>query len=166
MPLMKPSRYNLRTVLEVRERAKQDAGKVVAARRAELGKAEVELERCVAAVEGCRRRQREARRSMSESAAAGIDAHRLLAHRTHLADLRAQEGELIAAVERQRAVVARAERDVEAALALLTEAAKELQVIEKHREGWQQEQTRIGARRDQKLSDEIGAIIHRRRSAN
>jgi flagellar export protein FliJ len=60
--------------------------------------------------------------------------------------------------------VSRCETEVERARAALVEAAREVRVIEKHREGWQERQRREAARREQKLNDEIGAILHERKA--
>ena len=159
---MAKEKYRLQSVLDVRDRAKQDAARTVAARRAQLAEAEAELARREQAVEDCRARQVEARARMVEETKEGAEAHRLVAHRTHLTDLRETEAQLLAAVGQQKNVVARAEAEVEKALAALVEAAKELQVMEKHRETWRERLRRDGARREQKLNDEIGAILRER----
>lgn len=160
---MPKNKYKLQTVLDVRERAKRDAMALVAARRAQLAEAEAELARRELSVARCRDRQRTAQEKMMEDVRRGIEAQTVVAHRAHLADLRRLEEELIAEVERQRPVVERAESELEKALAGLIEASKELQTIEKHREGWQHQTRRREARREEKLSDEIGAIIHERK---
>lgn len=161
---MKSNKYKLQTVLDVRERAQAEAGKSLAARREVLVQAEAVMQRCVAAVDECRRAQRAAHDEMWNNLRDGSVARNVNLRRTHLTDLRLRETQLQAAVEKQRAVVERAETEVEQALARLAEALKELQVIVKHRDGWQVEQRRADGRREQKSSDEIGAIIHRRNS--
>lgn len=163
MPLMPKSKYKLQVVLDVRERAKQDAARRVATRRAELAEAEAELSRRRQAVDDCRGRQRAAQEKLIEKLAEGADVGHVVTHRTHLADLRQLEQELLRRVEQQCTAVARAEHDVETALGLLGEASQELQVIEKHREEWQAQKLLDDQRRAQKLSDEISSIIHERR---
>jgi flagellar export protein FliJ len=159
---MSKSKYRLQPVLEVRERAKQDAAKLVALRRAQLDAAEQELARREGEVVQCRERQQEAHAKMLEEAQSGTEAHCIVTHRTHLADLRRQETELLAAVEEQRAVVARAERDLEDALARLAEASKDVRVMEKHRENWREGERRTEQARERKISDEIAALLHQR----
>lgn len=154
--------YRLGPVLEVRERAKREAARVVAARRAQLEQAEAELARREAEVVACRERQRVGQAEMFGEAQRGTEARRMVAHRTHLADLRRREEQLLAAVEEQRRVVERAGRDLEAALAALAEATKEVRVIEKHRENWREGERRALLKREQKISDEIAAVLHRR----
>lgn len=149
--------------MDVRERAKQDAARVVALRRAQLAEAEAELARREGEVEACRGRQRDAREKMLNEARVGAEARRMVAHRTHLADLREQEEALLAAVEEQRGAVARAERELDAALAALAEASKEFRVIEKHRENWREGERRAERRREQKISDEVASVLHGRK---
>ena len=159
---MPKPKYRLQPVLSVREKAKQEAAKSLATQRAQLADAEVELVRRKAAVDECRARQVVAHEDMLEEVKQGVAAHGLVMHRTHLADLRRVEQELIAEVEAQRRTVAAAEGEVEKAVTALIEASREVQVIEKHHESWQQNARREDERREQKLGDEIGAITHRR----
>jgi flagellar export protein FliJ len=158
-------KYRLQPVLGAREQSKREAERLLAARMAQLAEAEAELARREREVESCRERQASARAEMLEMMNEGAAAARALSHRTHLADLRAQEEALRAAVGEQRAVVARCEAELERARAALVEAAREVRVIEKHKENWREGERRESARREQKLNDEIGAILHERRSS-
>lgn len=162
MRVMAGPKYRLQPVLGVREQLKREAERLLASRVAQLAEAEEELARRVRAVDACLARQAAARAEMFGEMGGGAAAARALTHRIHLADLRAQEEALRGAVEEQRGAVARSEAEVERARAALVEAAREVRVIEKHREGWQERQKRESARREQKLNDEIGAILHER----
>jgi flagellar export protein FliJ len=164
MRAMAVKKYRLQPVLGAREQAKREAERLLAARMAQLAAAEEELARRVREVESCRERQATARAEMLEAMREGAAAARAVAHRTHLADLRAQEEALRAAVEEQKGAVARCEAELERARDALVEAAREVRVIEKHRENWRERERRESARREQKLNDEIGAILHERRS--
>lgn len=163
MRAMAVKKYRLQPVLGAREQAKREAERLLAARMAQLAEAEEELARRVGAVEACRERQASARAEMLEAMTGGAAAARALAHRTHLADLRAQEEGLRAAVEEQKGAVARCEAELERARAALVEAAREVRVIEKHRENWREGERREAVRREQKINDEIGALLHDRR---
>ena len=165
MPAMAVKKYRLQPVLGAREAAKHEAERLLAARMEQLAEAEEELARRVREVELCRERQEAARAEMLDVMSGGAAAARALAHRTHLADLRAQEETLRAEAEEQRGVVARCEAELERARAALVEAAREVRVIEKHKENWQERERREAARREQKVNDEIGAILHERRSS-
>jgi flagellar export protein FliJ len=166
MRAMAVKKYRLQPVLGAREQAKREAETLHAARARQLAEAEEELARRLGAVEACRERQAAARAGMLESLKAGAAAAQALAHRTHLADLRAQEETLRAAAEEQRGAVARCEAELERARAALVEAAREVRVIEKHKENWRERERREAVRREQKINDEIGAILHERRSSD
>ncbi|MER3427744.1 MAG: hypothetical protein C4334_06540 [Pyrinomonas sp.] len=161
---MKKNRYHLQRLMELRERAKKQQAELVAAKRAQLAAAEQELNKRQLAVEECRVRQREAKERMFRSAETGLEAAKLVQHRVHLADLKRQEEELIAAVEQQRAVVRRCQDELDKALVALAEATKEHRVIEKHKEKWQEAQRRAEEKKAQKASDEMAGIMHERRS--
>jgi flagellar export protein FliJ len=165
MRAMAVKKYRLQPVLGAREQAKREAERLLAARRQQLAEAEEELARRLRAVEECRARQTSARDEMLQTMSGGAAAARALAHRTHLADLRAQEEDLQAEAEEQRGAVSRCEAEVEKARAALVEAAREVRVIEKHKENWRERERREAVRREQKINDEIGAILHERRSS-
>lgn len=159
---MPKNSYKLQPLLDMRGRAKQEATRRVAARRTQLAEAEAELTQREQAVADCRAQQAAAQEEMMREVKGGVQARRVVAHRTHLADLRQIEQDLRGQLEQQKTVVLRAESELENALAALIEASKELQVIEKHRQEWNQRTQRAEQRRQQKLSDEIGSIIHGR----
>lgn len=163
MHSMSKRKYRLEPVLHVRERARQEAGQRVAERRRILAEAEAELSRRQQCVVECRARQTKAQARMMREFVQGTEAHNLVEYRTHLDDLKQLERHLEEQAAQQQAVVTRATDDVENALAALAEAAKEVKVIEKHREEWAARNRREETRRDQKLSDEIGSILHGRR---
>jgi flagellar export protein FliJ len=156
---MKKPKYRLQTVLDMREKAKKDAAQLVALRRQQLAEAERELEKCRKAVQDNLNLQAKQRSAMHDEMIDGAAARRILSHRTYLADLREQELELRANVVKQEKVVEKAESEVEKALELLTEATKEVKVIEKHKETWRVNLKKETERKEQKLNDEIGAIL-------
>ncbi len=63
---MKPPKYRLQTVLDVRDKAKQDAATHLAACRTKVAEAEGELLRRLQKVERCREDQERLRRRMLE----------------------------------------------------------------------------------------------------
>ena len=158
---MTSNKYKLQAILELREKAKQDSARLMAARRAALEEAEEELARREEMLAQCRVQQAVAQAKMMEEAGGGTEARHIVAHRVHLADLRRNEQQLIEEVREQKSAVSRAEKELEKALAALIEASQELRVIEKHRDGWQQRLGCAKTRREQKLNDEIGMIRHK-----
>ena len=162
---MKAKKYRLETVLGQRRRAKDEAAQMVARRFEQLAQAEQELARRRQALQSCYERQTAAQRQLSEELGRGLQARSILAHQHFLNDLRQLESELAAAVDKQIAVVKNAEREVDAAREKLIETARDLKSIETHKEQWQAAERREEGRREQKLSDEIGAILHGRRES-
>ena len=162
MSAVPKEKYRLQPVLDVRGKAKQAAARLVATRREQLAAAEEELARRRQELADCRRRQVTAREKMLEEFDPDVEANTLVVHRTHLADLRRTEQELVAKVEDQRRAVAAAEAEVERAVDALIEASKEVQVIEKHRDNWRERTRREEQLREQKIGDEIGAVTYRR----
>lgn len=159
---MTAKKYRLETVLTIRNRAKDEAARHVAACFQELEKAEKELARRRLNLHNCREKQTRAQVKMAEQLAEGIQAREILAHQNYLNDLRKMEAELQAEVDRQTQTVAAAAREVETAREKLTEAARELKAVEVHKENFQANKRREENRREQKIGDEIGLILHGR----
>jgi flagellar export protein FliJ len=155
-------KYRLQPVLDVRGQAKQAAARLVAAKRELLAAAQTELGRRQQALADCRQRQAAVQEKMLAEFDGSAEAHTLVTYRTHLADLRQMEQGLIERVEAQTRACESAETEVEKAVGALIEASKEVQVIEKHREHWAERTQRDERHREQTISDEIGALIHRR----
>lgn len=158
--MSKKPKYRLQTVLEMRERAKEDAAQAVAERRRQLEAEEQQLRQREADVEANIARQKQVQREMQENFQIGVAAARAASFRQHLKDLRDTELDLRAAVVMQQKRVAQAEMEVERALQFLAECAKEVKAIEKHKENWQTELKLESERREQKLNDEIGSILY------
>lgn len=159
---MSIEKYNLQRLLEMRARARDEAARFLAEYRRQLSLAEAELTKRKQAVEECRRRQTEMLDALTGKSAGGIKSNEIVRFRLFLKDLREREIELVKSVEDQQATIAREEKKVEKALGELTDAAKELKVIEKHRENWRSDIKKDAERREQKSNDETGAILHQR----
>lgn len=160
---MKAKKYRLETVLTMRGRAKDEAAKLVALRYEQLAQAEEELMRRQRNLQTCYEKQTQARTAMNDELDQGIQAKSVMAHRNFLQDLREQEIQLKDLVEKQKKAVKRAEDEVEIAREKLIDAAKELKAIEVHKQNWIAAEKIEQNRKDQKVSDEIGAILHGRR---
>jgi len=159
---MSQSTYRLASVLEFRSRIKREAARQVAAARTQLLDAEAELRRRHEAVLQCRAQSQALLEKMFVAAERGIEAHRLVEFRIHLCDLRRMEKDLIAAEEQQTAAVLRAESELDRAIASLNEAHEQEKIIEKHRESWTAQVRREEHQREQKLNDEISALLYER----
>lgn len=160
---MAKDQYRLQAVLEIRRKARDSAAALVAMRRTQLGEAEAELQRRQQSVVECQARISSALFQMDDIIKRGVAANKILVHRTHVAALRAHEVKLKYEVEQQKGRVAQAQNEVEKALDGLTEAAREMEAVEKHREAWQETIRLQKERSEQKLNDEISASNHARR---
>ena len=158
-------KYRLETVLGIRARAREEAARQVALRLQNLQAAEEELARRQRALQNCYEQQNKAQNLMNEELAGGIQARGVLAHQNYLNDLRQLEVELKADVEKQIGVVAKAEKELETAREKLVESARDLKSIEVHKANWTVAQEKESAKREQKISDEIGAILYGRRES-
>ena len=163
---MKAKKYRLQSVLNIRSRRRDEAARIVALRFEQLALEQEELSRRRGDLQACYEKQNTAQTAMNEKLDSGIQAKGIVAHRSFLDDLRNLETRLKTAVEDQITAVARAEKEVETAREKLVEAAQELKAIEVHKENWQTAERTGQVRRDQKISDEIGSILHGRRENN
>ncbi len=158
---MKKRNYRLQALIEFRAQAQQEAVRLVTLRRAQLATAEAELQRGMEAVQACRTQQTITQQRMHTATSGGIAARHLVSYRTHLSELRRQETELLAELEQQRLLVSRAETALAQAEVSLLAAARELQTVEKHRAAWHTRKRREDAQHEQKLQDELGAVLYR-----
>ena len=160
---MKAKKYRLETVLGIRNRAREESARQVALRLSQLEQAEEELNRRQLRLQACYEQQNKAQTAMSEELSQGIQARNILAHQNYLNDLRKLEIELKNDVEKQIQAVTKAEKELETAREKLVETARELKSIEVHKANWQVTEQKALNKREQKISDEIGAILHGRR---
>ena len=160
---MKAKKYRLETVLTLRSRTRDEAAQQVALRLHELQAAEDELARRRKKLQTCLEQLDKANAQMNAELEKGIQAREILAHQSFLNDLKKQEADWQRAVEEQTETVSKAEKLLAAAREKLNEAARELKSMETHRANWQSAREKEENRREQKISDEIGAILHGRR---
>ena len=163
---MKAKKYRLETVLGIRNRAKEEAARQVAVRLQQLQAAEEELTRRQRRLQACYEQQNKAQNAMNEELSRGLQAREILAHQNFLNDLRKLEIELQADVEKQIQIVSKAEKELQTAREKLAESARDLKSIEVHKENWRISQNKEQTKREQKISDEIGAILHNRRESS
>lgn len=159
---MPQKKYRLEVVLDVRGKKRDQAAQFVAICRQKLADEELELENRKNILADCRRQIYEAKGKMLAEFDDGTMAGNIVAHRNFVESLKDHEQILQQNVETQKINVGNAEQVVEDAVDKLAEASKELKVIETHKGNWKQTQKREFEKKEQKLSDEIGAILHQR----
>lgn len=152
--------YRLQTLLEIRERKKQETeralGDAMAAHKKEVDKQttmEEELTRMVA-----RREQR--KRDYAEKAMRGeMAAQEVVSANTFIDRLKEQEESQKNAIEGQKAVVAQKLEEVDAARQELLKATQELKALEKHREKFVDEWKKEVAAKEADNMDELAQQI-------
>ena len=157
---MPQKKYRLEVVLDVRGQKKIKAAQFLASRRQELLDAEDELERRKGYLEDCRQEIIKLNDKMMSELDIGTSAGNLVAHRDYHYVLKEKEETIELSIAEQKTNVQLAENNVEDAIDKLADASKELKVIEKHKKNWSDNKKRESIKKEQKLSDEIGAILH------
>ncbi len=153
---MKPPRYPLQAVVDQRGALKEEAKRALAAAiQAAAREAEVlrEKEEARSAAEHDRD---EHARHLYDPDEQGMLPIPLIEKRTEgLRFLDERVREAFLAIEEQKRVLDRAERDVESRRVALVEADRELKVVEKHHENWLADWKREAARGEQRQAEEI-----------
>lgn len=157
---MPKKKYRLETVFRIRERAKDEAAREIAERYEQLALAEEELGRRQLTLQACYEKQSLAQAAMLEQLSGMSQAKSIVSHQIYLKDLKELENALQKAVDDQKQAVEQAENQVELAREKLMEKARDLKAIEIHKENWVKTEKIEEGRREQKLSDEIGAILY------
>lgn len=153
--------YRLQTLIEMRERAKEEAEqafsdsvKALAKEKAELQRLEEEL------VSRKAMRQQKVKEYLQQVMAKGVTGvsgfNQMNRYEARLKD---EEAQLALEIERQRDAVITAEKLVEQRRREMAEAAKELKAIEKHKENWKKAVKEERDKREEMNQEEIGNTL-------
>ena len=152
--------YRLQTLLEMRERAKEEAEQAFSAaikalekEKAELKRLEEELERRKA------ERKQKVMAYLNEVMAKGAGINGMNMMSRFEQRLKDEEAQVALDIERQKEAVKVAERLVEQRRREMAEAAMELKAIEKHRETWQKQIRAERQAREELNQEEIGNTL-------
>jgi flagellar export protein FliJ len=153
--------YRLQTLLEMRERAEEDAKQAFSAAMRALAKEQAELKRLQEDLE-TRKRERKAKVAayMQEVMAKGIGAGGLAGMNRFEDRLKDEEAQVALDIERQKEQVKVAEKLVETRRGEMAEAAKEKKAIEKHKENWQKQVRHERQQKEEMNQEEIGNALH------
>jgi flagellar export protein FliJ len=160
---MAKPKYRLQVVENMRATAKSQAAEFVALCRQKLADEERELLRRKGLVVEMQERQQEEREQMFLKIQTGFIAGDMMAHKEYMLKLKDEENKRQQQVENQQLIVEKAKQEVEKALVKLTEASKELKVLETHHEKWTANVKKEAERKEEKMNDEIGANLYQRR---
>lgn len=152
--------YRLQTLLEMRQRAEDEAKQNFAAAMRKVAEAKQEQTRLE---EELARRKAErvlkVKAYLADLMAKGKGALAVQGMGVYEKRLRGEEDETSAQIDKQKEVVREAESEAERKRLDLAEAAKELKAIEKHKEKWQKEVKAQRDAREQIAGEEIGNAL-------
>ncbi len=129
-------KYRLQPVLDKKERSKKDAEKALADTRAGLAKQEEILRQREQDVQKAIQKKELYASDLAAKMDNGMEMNKITAAKAYLEVLKQNIETAKRKVSEQKKVVNEWELKVEAALQKVTEATKEMKVIEKHKENW------------------------------
>jgi len=156
--------YRLQTLLEMRERAKEEAEQAFSAAIKALEKEKVELKRLEDDLEKRKaERKQKVMAYLNEVMAKGSGINGMNMMSRFEQRLKDEEAQVALDIERQKETVKVAERFVEQKRREMAEAAKELKAIEKHKETWQKQVKAERQQREELTQEEIGSALFQAR---
>ncbi len=152
--------YRLQTVLEMRERAEEEAKQAFSEATQVLVKAKAELKRLEDDLE-TRKRERKAKVQayLQEVMAKGVGAGGLASMNRFEDRLKDEEAQVALEIDRQKEAVKDAEDLLEQRRREMAEAAKEKKAIEKHKEKWVKEVKHEREMKEDLVGEEIGNAL-------
>ena len=157
--------YRLQTLLEMRERAEEEAKqafseamKALAAEKKKLAELEADLERRKAERKG------KIQAYMAEIMKKGANPGAMTQMNRFEQRLKDEEAQVALEIERQKEAVHEAEKLVEQRRAEMAEAAKEKKAIEKHKETWAKQVKYERQQKEDMNTEEIGNTLHLQRT--
>lgn len=156
------SQYDLKVLLDLRGRAKEDAEQEYGAQLNELERRKRVTIECCEALEAAIVRRKQLCEAFDveivEKSVAMADVHRFDAY---IEGLKLDEKDMQRAIKRAELAESVQEREVEEARIGLLEASRQLKAVEKHHEQWLAEQKVLMDRKQSDALDDIAARIWR-----
>ena len=157
-------RYRLQPLLGIKERAKKKAEILLAKAIAKLEAEKKKLKKLEEEKKEIVRRRMECRRELHDKVAAGSAHVRDGSVRiNYLRKLEEDEKKKEEEIERQKEAIQNCETMVKRARRDYIDAAKELRVMEKHKELWWKKVQAEITRQEEREMDELGNVIHQLR---
>ncbi len=156
--------YRLQTLLEMRERAKEEAEQAFSAAIKELEKEKLALKQLEDDLEKRKaERKQKVMAYLNEVMAkgGGINGMNMMARFEQR--LKDEEAQVALDIERQKEAIKVAEKLVEQRRREMAEAAKELKAIEKHKENWKKQVRYERQQREEMTQEEIGSALFQAR---
>jgi flagellar export protein FliJ len=164
VPALPP--YRLATLLDIRQRKKEQAEHYLAECLAELKRQQDRLEALEMELVRMEERRQTLRRTFMDKAMAGeVGAQAATQHNTYIEHLKDQEKRQAEAIAEQKDVVKEKEAVVADARAQLLARTQELKALEKHREKWLEDIKKEIAAKEELVMDDIAQTIYLRGQA-
>jgi flagellar export protein FliJ len=160
---MPKPRYRLQALLTLRARMKKQAEFALARALKALQDAKDRLKELEEEKEKILEQQEKARSEMTGRMNAAAMVGEGNVYVNFLRKLKDDESDKEEEIEDQRGVIREKEEAVAVARREYIDAAKQLRVMEKHKELWEKKQRQELSRREQKEMDELGGTIHQLR---
>lgn len=157
---MSAQKYRLQPVLDKKEKLKKDAEKALADTRAGLAKQQDILKQKEEDVQKAIRKRDEYTEKLVAKMDKGMEMRDITAAKAYQEVLKNNVVTAEKKVEDQKKVVAEWEQKVEAAVARVTEATKEMKVIEKHKENWQTAVKKEIEEKEEKEQEEVAQNLY------
>lgn len=157
---MAKPKYRLQALLTIKSQARKRAEILLARAIIALKEAKEKLEKLKKEKEKIVERWKQARIEMKGKMSHGALVGEGNVHVNFLRKLKEDEEKKEEEIENQKQVVAECEEDVAKARRAYIDAAKELKVMEKHKELWEKKVRDELTRKEEKEMDELGGTIH------
>lgn len=157
--------YRLQTLLEMRERAEEEAKQAFSEAMKNLAKekeALVALEQDLEARKAARKQK--VQEFLADVMKKGVGASGMGQMNRFEDRLKDEEKQVALEIERQKEAVRQAEQLVEVRRAEMADAAKEKKAIEKHKDNWKKEVRKERQAREELNQEEIGNALHLQRT--
>jgi flagellar export protein FliJ len=157
--------YRLQTLLEIRERAEEDAKQAFSEAMRALTKAQADLKKLEEDLEQRKsERKRKVQEYLQTVMKAGAGAGAFTAMNRFEDRLKDEEAQVLLEIDAAKLVVKEAERLVETRRMEMAEAAKEKKAIEKHKDSWKTEVRKEREGKEDLAQEEIGNTLHLQRT--
>jgi len=157
---MSPAKYRLQPVFDKKEKIKKDTEKALADTRAGLVKQQEILQQKEEAVKQAIKKKDDYSADLTSKMDKGMEMSKITAAKAYLEVLKQNIETAKKRVEEQKAVVREWEKKVEVALQNVTEATKELKVIEKHKENWVASVKKEEEEKEDKENEEVAQNLY------
>ncbi|HET6266714.1 MAG TPA: hypothetical protein VFG11_03280 [Acidobacteriota bacterium] len=157
MPLPK---YRLQPVLDKREKKKKDAEKALADARAEVAKQQEILRKREEDVVKAIHKKDQYSADFMTKMQAGMETLKITTGKAYLEVLKQAIVTAKNKVEEQKKIVAEKEKKEKDAMSAVTEATKEMKVIEKHKENWADQLVKEQEYKEEKEQEEVAQNLY------